>query len=453
MVTADNLNLDVLELIFLHLSGNDLSSVALVSRSFFVGVIPSLYRKITFRLNHAKRYPKLMSPFKAILLRSYLAIHVRHMEIIAIPALRSMHHPIFIQECTEALTLCKNLESFRCTVDAVPPFLPSLRDKERLSKLRIHANLTTPQSEKLAELSSLTDLCLDFGSWNVLDILPRWIPKFANTLTSLCLFMASQLNETVLNGVLQRLPRLQALHIVGCAQIDHLAVLRLVSHTPILESLSLSTTESTTPLSRPPPSLQRLKHLALDTRYSMMSSPAPQILSSILDHIQSSAPALSSFTMRLSDVKINISEEFIQKLLELHGLSLRILAFINCGVNMECVKKITKFCPNLERLELPIPVKEITSFAKALDQASNLQVLIDTNVHSTHGHVPDVYLVQDSVRKLMTHGAQLRKVVSGKRVWKNTSPTSIRLSLERLPAYFSGTYWFMPRDTTDIGWN
>ncbi|KAJ3796561.1 hypothetical protein GGU11DRAFT_746014 [Lentinula aff. detonsa] len=453
MVTADNLNLDVLELIFLYLSGNDLPSVALVSRSFFVGVVPRLYQKIMFRLNHAKRYPKLMSPFNVILLRPSLATHVRHIEIRTIPALKFQHHPTFLLECTRALALCNNLQSFRCTVNAIPPFLASLQGKERLQEFRIHANLTTSQSEQLAKIGNLTNLCLDLGSWNVLDVLPRWTPKFANTLTSLCLFTANQLNETVLDKVLQQLPKLKALHIIGCGQVDHIAVLRLVSHTPLLESLSLSTTESSSPLSQPPPSLQHLKHLALDARYSMMSSPAPQVLSSILSHIQSSAPALLSLVMRLPEIKITVGDEFIEQLVELHGHTLQTLAFINCGVSMDCIMKISNSCLNMERLELPIPVKEITSFARALSQASNLQILIDTNIHSTHGNGLNVYLVQDNVRHLMAHSAQLRKIVSGKRLWKNTSSTSIDLSLERLPAYSSGTYWFMPRDMTDFGAN
>lgn len=97
MVSADNLNLDVLELVFAHLaSGNDLTSVALVSRSFFAGVIPKLYERITFRLREAKRYPlvrlcvchtlvlnidrlnlQLTAPFAAILAREELAVHVK----------------------------------------------------------------------------------------------------------------------------------------------------------------------------------------------------------------------------------------------------------------------------------------------------------------------------------------------------------------------------------------
>ena len=56
MVSADNLNLDVLELIFAFLSGNDLPSVASVSRSFLAGVIPRLYRRIWVVLKQAKGY-------------------------------------------------------------------------------------------------------------------------------------------------------------------------------------------------------------------------------------------------------------------------------------------------------------------------------------------------------------------------------------------------------------
>jgi hypothetical protein len=59
MVSADNLNLDVLELIFVYLFGHDLASVALVSRSFLSGVIPRLYGTIVYGFSHHKRYPKV----------------------------------------------------------------------------------------------------------------------------------------------------------------------------------------------------------------------------------------------------------------------------------------------------------------------------------------------------------------------------------------------------------
>jgi len=66
MVTADNMNLDVLEMIFAYLSCRDLASVALVSRSFLAGVIPRLYSKLLFRLAYGKKYPRVrltLSPY------------------------------------------------------------------------------------------------------------------------------------------------------------------------------------------------------------------------------------------------------------------------------------------------------------------------------------------------------------------------------------------------------
>ena len=46
LVTADNLNLDVLELIFAHLEGHNLVHLFLVSRNFLATTIPVLYRTI-----------------------------------------------------------------------------------------------------------------------------------------------------------------------------------------------------------------------------------------------------------------------------------------------------------------------------------------------------------------------------------------------------------------------
>ena len=64
MVSADNLNFDCLEIIFTYLSGNDLVSVSLVSRSFLAAAIPRIYRTLAFGLNQAKRYPTVRLPNK-----------------------------------------------------------------------------------------------------------------------------------------------------------------------------------------------------------------------------------------------------------------------------------------------------------------------------------------------------------------------------------------------------
>jgi len=80
MVSAQNLNLDVLELVFAHLAtGNDLASVALVNRSFLAGVIPRLYETLLFRLSQAKRYPSASLRFirlpQVVLTRSERSPH------------------------------------------------------------------------------------------------------------------------------------------------------------------------------------------------------------------------------------------------------------------------------------------------------------------------------------------------------------------------------------------
>ena len=59
--------------------------------------------------------------------------------------------------------------------------------------------------------------------------------------------MASELNEIVLESALLQVgPRLLGLHIIGCVKIDHVVVLRLLNHTPLLESLSFTTYVSQT---------------------------------------------------------------------------------------------------------------------------------------------------------------------------------------------------------------
>ena len=56
MITADNLNLDVLEHIFSLVSEHDLPSIAIVNQSFSAAVFSRLYKTIPYRLRHSKGY-------------------------------------------------------------------------------------------------------------------------------------------------------------------------------------------------------------------------------------------------------------------------------------------------------------------------------------------------------------------------------------------------------------
>ena len=58
MVSADNLNLDCLELVFACLAAQDLVRAAPVSRAFYAAAVPQLYRALFVHVGNAKRYPK-----------------------------------------------------------------------------------------------------------------------------------------------------------------------------------------------------------------------------------------------------------------------------------------------------------------------------------------------------------------------------------------------------------
>jgi hypothetical protein len=119
-----------------------------------------------------------MSPYAVIVARPHLAIHVREVgsspptsydliifrakniwpEIRTVPILLAAPHPQFLQECIQALKLCRNLSALRCTVNMLPSLLNSLSDKPRLQTLRLNANLTTHGAVILTRLKGLTSV-------------------------------------------------------------------------------------------------------------------------------------------------------------------------------------------------------------------------------------------------------------------------------------------------------
>jgi len=233
MVTADNLNLDVLEQIFNFLSEDDLPSSALVNQSFFAAATPRLYNAISYGLRHSIGYDnvhqsltsysnltnllsrqtgilRIISPFATLIARPHLAVHVRHIgapklfehdfekdltlfsEIRVVPRIKSSPHPVFMRECREALVLCHNLRMFNCAAcNVLPILLPSLQETTRLRDLRVYSNLTTLQAKMLTSIKNLTNVSIEFASSNVVVNLPSWMQILSNTLHSLTLFVSA----------------------------------------------------------------------------------------------------------------------------------------------------------------------------------------------------------------------------------------------------------------------
>ncbi|EEB91581.1 hypothetical protein MPER_10037 [Moniliophthora perniciosa FA553] len=302
--------------------------------------------------------------------------------------------------------MCTNLLSFKCVKPILPMFLKALQNKERLQELRVHAALTTLQADMLSTIRNLQSLALDSASWNVIDMLPKWAPNFSSTLTNLVIYMSSDLNEVVLEQMLRQLPGLVGLHVIGCPKVDHNTILRLASHAPHLESLSLSTTESSNIPDAFIPELSNLKHLGLDTRYSTSSSPAPVVLSSILKLLRLASPALTSFVLRVPEVKA-VGRSFIEQLVKDYAQTLKQVSFLDCGIEMDSIVHICSNCESLERLELPIPLKELIVFTAAIGRSDTLRTVVDTNVHGADHHQS---LGKQNAEHLMKNVPSLNKI-------------------------------------------
>ncbi|KAJ7619838.1 hypothetical protein DFH06DRAFT_1106272 [Mycena polygramma] len=455
MVSADKVNLDVLELIFAYFSGNDLPSAALVCRSFFAGVIPTLYSTLLFRLSHAKRYPAVISPFPAVSAHPEFAIHVRHVDIRTIPVVKTQYNPKFLLECTHALNLCPNIISFRCSINALPPFIAPLAQKDRLRDLRIYANLTTDQSMRLVNLTKVQHLTLDFPSWNVLNLLPKWTGALQGNLTSLTLFMANELNETVLESALTELPGLLGLHVIGCPKVDHVSILTLVSHTPLLESFSMTTGESSrTPLTPPAPLvLPHLRHLALDARaaLALTLNPHPRRHPHHRPRLHLRLRRLTSFVLKLPDRQMPIPRALVQQLVSAHAPTLRTVSFIDCalgtGGELTVLALLCAGCTHLERIEVGLPVHKLTPFTLVLAKSRTLHTLVD--VDDSHPRAGPA-LAQHHVRDVMGCVPSIERIMSGGRVWirRKDGRGDLSIALERRTTrpQAAGVHWFMPRE-------
>ncbi|KAI5891276.1 uncharacterized protein SCHCODRAFT_02628600 [Schizophyllum commune H4-8] len=452
MVSADNLNFDVLELIFAFLASKDLPNVALVSRSFNAAVLPQLYRVLPFRQFHAKRHDVVMSPFAAVLAHPDLAIHVRQVDIQCIPLYKTGYpHPVFLRQCTQALALCTNLQTFRCSIPSFPSFILSLEDKPRLTTLRMHGSLTTCQVERLLRINTLVSLVVDTATWTILDALPRWAESMEDSLENLTIFMAPDLNEGVLRSTVLSLTRLRSLHVVGCQKIDHNALLNLTEHTPLLESLALTATDSTCPLSTADHTLANLRHLAIDGRWHQSSSNMLTVLNTIMDHINAAAPTLTSFVLRFHErSKTQLTLPLLKPILDAHKNTLRTLSFIECTVGLDLVAHICNVCPIIQRLEIGFPAMDPlgqVAFTSMIARSFSIRVLVDLNSHNHGPQSHKLTLSPEGVKNFMSNVRNLRTIITDGRVWTGQRiGGEMKVSFERQAVrQKTSSFWFMPR--------
>ncbi|KAG1721443.1 hypothetical protein EDB19DRAFT_1646450 [Suillus lakei] len=427
MVTADNLNLDVLELIFAFISGNDLVAVSSVSKSFLAGVIPCLYATVSFTAKHAKRYRSeggIMSPFLTLRNHPDLAVHVRHVDIHCAPFIAvGQVHPKFLSETADALQVCKNLTSFVCGPRILPALLGSLQGKECLQDVHIYAALTTTQGEMLQKMTTLRSLTLDYPTWNVVDSLTRWAQSLQRTLSHLTIFMSQEVNGMFLEALLPLLPRLRGLHVIGCSKVPHTVVIKAATtHTPTLKEFSFTIFENPPPPSLfflPTITLPSLRHLAIDVR------PTSDATAVTMSSLFVSLTSLSTLVLKFADRQLPIWSSIIDLIAPPSAITvpLKRLALMDCAVSIDTVRKLSSRCKDLEMLEIPLPIKDISfqqPFTTAISNLKELHTLTDVgDAHASHG--PRATLAKNDVRYMMQTCVNLRTIVSDGRMWTVSS--------------------------------
>ncbi|TDL27713.1 hypothetical protein BD410DRAFT_781591 [Rickenella mellea] len=431
MVSADNLNFDVLTQIFAYLYGNDLVSVSLVSRSFLTSVTPKLYQTLVFCQSQAKRYPRIFSPFTTILARPELATHVRTCDISAIANYKGRPHQQFMSECITALEKCQNLSRFYCTLNVLPSFLLVLTKKSRLEDIRVRASLEISQSKLLVEMKGLQSVALDSPSWSLMNLLPDWLGSMSPSLTHLTITRSNEISETILGPVLRRLPSLLGLQIISCPKVEHFKVLELVRHTPRLQNLAFTTWESPETSTCTYADLCHLQSLTMETRNHVSPDSVTALWSGIISTTSRSGAPLASLTLKTTRKSL-IAHSLVQEIIKAHSATLQQLRLINCSIGNELLKDLAQKCDKLGKLCVAIPLHDIKQFARSISESMSLHTLVD--VPEPHGsHAPGRSLREDDVRELMYWSPKLRRIISDNRSWEGNklSTGALQITLER----------------------
>ena len=259
--------------------------------------------------------------------------------------------------------------------------------------------------------------------------------------------MSQEANGVVLEALLPSLPHLRGLHVIGCPKASHSVVIpAVVAHAPLLKELSFTifvcpffiqlidthSLQEITSLnilcSQTP--LPSLRHLAIDVRTT--SDATAVAIASIFVSLTS----LSTLLLKFSDRQFPVWNSVIDAIPP-HGVAtvpLRHLSLMDCAVSIDTIRRMSSRCKDVERLELPLPIKEMVfifrsysgyrsshvtfqrAFTTAISGLDGLHTLIDVgDAHASHG--PRASLTKDDVKFMMRTCVNLKKVVSDGRMW------------------------------------
>lgn len=108
--------------------------------------------------------------------------------------------------------------------------------------------------------------------------------------------------------------------------------------------------------------LHSLRYLALDTHCPLGASITPTLWHALL--IERASPLrgapLRSLSLRMAQ-RLVVSDPFIDSLARAYAPTLNRLALYNCTAANSAFGSVAKNCRQLERLEVPVPIKDVVS--------------------------------------------------------------------------------------------
>ncbi|KAF9645527.1 hypothetical protein BDM02DRAFT_3189629 [Thelephora ganbajun] len=348
MVSADALNLDVLELTFAHLDQHDLFHLCLVSQKFLAAATPILYRSIGL-----KPTPRRASAFDTILLYPALAGHVRHIRI-TLPILSSEQ----VQICRTILGLRTNtsLDSFVCTPFEVKTFVDILPTLASIGYLRANVQLLKEgEQPSLLQVRGLRSITLEFASWKLTNVLPTWAADtLSSTLKNLTLYSCSGLTGDIIRATVAHLPNLTGLHISTCKGFDFPDVFSVIPHVASLNALSFSIWDLTRARENfQPLSLPNLKELVVDLLRAVKPFPLNSFLS--IFALFKDAPLTSLAICGRSQIIPPLPLASYELLINQHAQTLHRVVLVKANVPTSALHSICKACKQLEILGIPVP--------------------------------------------------------------------------------------------------
>lgn len=436
MVSADNLNLDLLIEICSSLSPTDLTSACLVSKSFHAGAVRQLYYAIHFRVYNLKKWPDITSPFSTILARPELARYVQSCEITAIPPFKHRLHYKFLETCVESLSICHNIHTL-IFMTQHPVLMEIVRIRKHLHKLQFQfENISSLDADTFSQITGLQTLILHRAPVSICQRLPSWIDNVSTTLRTLVINNTRYLNEDLLIDIAKRVSsQLRAFHINNCSLIPFGYILRAAVHLPLLESLGFSIGMYISNLKHdfPKQNLPNLHHIVLNMQPDLSSfKPNLSLLLELFFDSISDSP-IFSITCKFSNYII-FPNRAVSKVVLHFGSTLRKFNLVQAEISGKDLASLTQTCKNLTQLSITtLQVVDITSFITPLALSSSLHTLIIFSERDS-GILPGLTSSTASwsashIRYLFRCIPSVQKVITNNRCWtREHSPSSSNIS-------------------------